>query len=367
MIVRRVSVFLIFCAVLGVLALGSAQAFTEGKRIQILSGYSPGGGHDTEGRLIGRWIGKYLPGMPKKVVKINMPGAAGLIHGAYIANKARKDGLTWSIMGTSHLGSQALNDPKPNYDLAKMPAVYGTSGASAAIVRDFLKVKTGVELTRIDPKKIAVSGRSITGPSFLNDVIGLDLLGIEGYTYAVGYPGTAQMALAFLSGEVSYVGGTGLHHVLGSGGRYYGPIQEGVAIAIWQGGVLTPEGKVIRSPGTDIPTFEEVYKQVKGKAPSGPAWEAYKLTGPTMRTLNRTLVLPPGTPADRVAAIRAAFDKMYSDPAYIKEWERLFGLKLDYIRGTDVDKIVKVMLQPSPGWDYLKNEYIPSLLARKKK
>lgn len=366
MIIRRVSVFLTCCAVLGILALGSAQAFTEGKRIQILSGFSPGGGHDTEGRLIARRIGKYLPGEPKKVVKINMPGASGLIHGAYVAHKARKDGLTWSIMGTTHLSSQVLKDPKPNYDLAKMPAIYATSGASAAIVRDFLKVGTGAELTRIDPGKIAVSGRSITGSSFLNDAIGLDLLGIKGYTYAVGYPGTAQMALAFLSGEVSYVGGTGLHHVLGTGGRYYSAIKEGVAIVIWQGGVLTPDGKVIRSPGTDIPTFEEVYRQVQGKAPSGPAWEAYKLTGPTLRTLNRTLVVPPGTPPDRVAVIRAAFDKMYSDPVYVKEWEKIFGLKLDYIKGPDADKIARGLLKPSPGWDYLKNEYIPALRARKK-
>ena len=362
---RSIFVFLAICAMWLMLAQG-AHAFTEGKRIQILSGYSPGGGHDTEGRLIARWIGKYLPGKPSKVIKVNMPGASGLIHGAYTAHKAKKDGLTWSIMGTTHLSSQVLKDPKPNYDLAKMPAIFATSGASAAIVRDFLGVKTGVQLTKIDPTKIAVSGRSITGSSFLNDAIGLDLLGIKGYTFAVGYPGTAQMALAFLSGEVSYVGGTGLHHVLGTGGRYYSSIQEGVAVVIWQGGVLTPDGKVIRSPGTDIPTFEEVYKQVKGEAPSGAAWEAYKLTGPTLRTLNRTLVVPPGTPADRVTIIRAAFDKMHADPAYVKEWEKLFGLKLDYIKGTDAGKIANGLLKPSPGWDYLKNEYIPALLARKK-
>jgi tripartite-type tricarboxylate transporter receptor subunit TctC len=361
---RSVFVFVALCAMWLMLAQG-VQAFTEGKRIKILSGYSPGGGHDTEGRLIARRIGKYLPGKPSKVIKINMPGASGLIHGAYTAHKAKKDGLTWSIMGTTHLSSQVLKEPKPNYDLAKMPAIYATSGASAAIVRDFLKVKTGVALTKIDPKTIAVSGRSITGSSFLNDAIGLDLLGIKGYKYAVGYPGTAQMALAFLSGEVSYVGGTGLHHVLGTSGRYYSSINEGVAVVIWQGGVLTPDGKVIRSPGTDIPTFEEVYKQVQGKAPSGPAWEAYKLTGPTLRTLNRTLVVPPGTPADRVAAIRAAFDKMYSDPVYVKEWEKIFGLKLDYIKGTDAGKIANDMLKPSPGWDYLQKEYIPALLARK--
>ena len=107
---RSVFVFMALCAMWLMLAQG-VQAFTEGKRIKILSGYSPGGGHDTEGRLIARWIGKYLPGKPTSVIKINMPGAAGRIHGAYVGNKAKKDGLTWSMMGTSHLGYQALTNP----------------------------------------------------------------------------------------------------------------------------------------------------------------------------------------------------------------------------------------------------------------
>ena len=85
-----------------------------------------------------------------------------------------------------------------------------------------------------------------------------------------------------------------------------------------------------------------------------------------MRTLNRTLVVPPGTPPERIKIIRDAFDKMYSDPAYVKEWERIFGLKLDYIKGKDADKIVTTMLQPSPGWDYPKKEYIPEIQNRKK-
>ncbi|MFQ5851802.1 MAG: Bug family tripartite tricarboxylate transporter substrate binding protein [Candidatus Binatia bacterium] len=342
-----------------------AYSFTKGKTIRILSGYSPGGGHDTEGRLITRWIGKYLPGKPKSVIKMYMPGAAGMIQGAYIYNRASRDGLTWAIVGTSHMGNQALASPRPNFDLLKMPQIFATSGSSAAIVRDFLGVRKGVDLLKIDPSKIAVSGRSIVGPSFLNDVLGLQLLGIKGYKYAVGYPGTAQMALAFFSGEVSYVGGTGLHHVLGQGGRYYSAIKEGKAFVIWQGGVLTPEGKVIRSPGTNIPTFAEVYKEIHGRPPSGPAWEAYKLTGPTLRTLNRSLVVPPGVPPERVAILREALRKLYSDPAYIKEWERLFGLKLDFISGQDADKILRKLLQPSPGWDYLKNEFIPKLQAKK--
>lgn len=342
-----------------------ALSFTQGKTIRIFVGYSPGGGHDVEARLIARWIPKYLPGEPKTTVVLNMPGAGGLIQAAHIYNRAKRDGLTWAILGSTQTSSQVLASPPPNYDLLKMPQIFATSGSGAAIVRDFLGPRKGTDILKVEPSKIVVSGRTLTGASFLTDVLGLELLGIKGYKYVVGYPGTAQMALAFFSGEISYVGGTGLHHVLGKAGRYHSAVKEGKAVLLWQTGAVTSEGKVVRSPGTDIPTIVEIYRQIYKKPPSGRVWEAYKLAGPTVRTLNRSLSLPPGVPADRVATLRQAFKRLYADPAYIKVWERTFGLRLDYISGGDADKILGTLLQPSPGWDYIKNEFLPMLRAKK--
>ena len=342
-----------------------AQGFTKGKTIQIYLGVSPGGGHDTEARMIARRLPKFLPGKPKNIIVKNMPGAGGLIMSARVYNRSKPDGLTWAVMGSTQMGNQALGDTEGKYDLLKMPQIFSTSGSGAAIVRDFLGVKKGKNITKIDPSKIAVSGRTLLGLSFLTDVVGLELLEVTGYKYVVGYPGTAQMSLAFESGEISYVGGTGLHHVLGKSGRYYDIINKGKAFVLWQTGMVTPKGKVVRSPGTDIPTFAEVYEQIHGRAPSGPAWEAYKLAGPTIRTLNRSLVLPPGVSGDRVRQLRTAFDKLYQDPGYRKEWEKVFGLKLDYVNGGDADSVTKKLLGPSPGWDYLKNEFIPKLKAQK--
>ncbi len=342
-----------------------AHSFTEGKTIQILVGYSPGGGHDVEARLIAHWIGKYLPGEPKSTIVQNMPGAGGIIQTAHVYNKAKRDGLTWAIIGTTQTSSQVLATTRPNYDLLKMPQIFATSGSGAAIVRDFLGIRKAKGIMKVDPSKIVVSGRTIVGASFLTDVLGLELLGIKGYKYVVGYPGSAQMALAFFSGEISYVGGTGLHHVVGKAGRYYSAVKEGKAVALWQTGVISPEGKVVRSPGTEVPTIAEVYKELHGKEPSGKVWEAYKLTGPTVRTLNRSLALPPGVPPKRVAILRKAFKKLYSDKAYTKEWGRIFGLKLDFISGADADKTVRRLLEPSPGWKFIKNEFIPKLKAKK--
>lgn len=362
---KRVSFTVAILGVIGTLLISTpapAPGFTEGKTIRIILGVSPGGGHDTEARLIARHLPKYLPGKPKNIIVLNRPGAGGTIMASNFYQRAKPDGLNWAVIGSSQYGNQALG--KVRYDVTKMPHIFSTSGSGATIVRDFLGVKKGADLVKIDPAKISVSGRTLLGLSFLADVLGLELLGIDGYKYVVGYPGTAQMSLAFESGEISYVGGTGLHHALGKQGRYYKMIQDGKAVLLWQTGVITPDGKVVRSAGTDVPAFPEIYKEVTGKEPSGPAWEAYKLVGPATRTLNRALAFPPGVPQEKIEYVRAAFDKLYKDPEYIKEWERLFGLNLEYIKGEDADKILKDLMEPS-SWEYTKGEFIPKLQAKK--
>ena len=48
--------------------------FYRGKQINLIVGYGPGGGYDVYARLVGRHLGRYIPGNPTVVVQ-NMPGA----------------------------------------------------------------------------------------------------------------------------------------------------------------------------------------------------------------------------------------------------------------------------------------------------
>ena len=52
------------------------EQFYRGKNLTIVIGSNVGGGYDAYGRLVGRYIGKYLPGHPT-VVYNNMVGAGG--------------------------------------------------------------------------------------------------------------------------------------------------------------------------------------------------------------------------------------------------------------------------------------------------
>ena len=89
--------WLFFVAGLG--ALWSAPSFAaetpfyRGKTLTVLINFATGGPTDIEGRLVGRFLGKHLPGQPSIVVQ-NMAGAGGVTGTNYLGEVAKPDGLT---------------------------------------------------------------------------------------------------------------------------------------------------------------------------------------------------------------------------------------------------------------------------------
>jgi tripartite-type tricarboxylate transporter receptor subunit TctC len=63
--------------------------------------------------------------------------------------------------------------------------------------------------------------------------------------------------------------------------------------------------------------------------------------------IGRTLVIPPGAPADRVAALRQAFDKMMRDPGLIAEAKKL-KLDLDPMSGAEMQKLIDATFDLPP-------------------
>src|SRR5436309_1886088 len=69
----------------------SVADFYRGKSITMAVGTSPGGDYDLRMRMVGRHIGKHIPGNPL-VVPSNMPGAGQMLVANWLANAAPKDG-----------------------------------------------------------------------------------------------------------------------------------------------------------------------------------------------------------------------------------------------------------------------------------
>ncbi len=350
------SVMVLSC-VLGALP-SSAFGASQIKRIRILIGYTPAGGHDLEARVIGRHLPKYMPGNPTVIVQ-NMPGAGGMIMGAYIYNrvKPRADAVTAGIFGGSHLQAAVIGKGV-EYDLSNMPIVWAVRGVRVGIIRDFLNAKSAKDLTKIDPSKITVSGRSKTDSSCVMGSMAMTLLGIEKFNPVCAYAGTAVIRGAMERGEASFFDASDAHFV--GNGAFVELYKKGKVLQVWQAGRMTEDGKIVRSPTVreDTPTFLEAYRDTHGKDPSGPLWDAFRtLYNNVHGSLNRTLVMPPNTPSDQVDLLRKSIASMSDDPAFVRDWEKIFGQKFSGSRlsALEAEKIKDDFMKPAEWQDKLRS------------
>lgn len=79
----------------------AADEFYKGKTIRFVVGFAAGGGYDLSARIVGRHIGKHIPGNPTIVVE-KMTGAGSLIAANYTYSSAKPDGLfvgIWNRLG----------------------------------------------------------------------------------------------------------------------------------------------------------------------------------------------------------------------------------------------------------------------------
>src|SRR5262245_26398580 len=89
----------------------SVEDFYRGKTITILVGFTAGGGYDLYARVLGRHIGRHVPGNPAVVVQ-NMPGAGSLKATQYVYGVAPKDGTVLATVSRGMATDPLLNDAK---------------------------------------------------------------------------------------------------------------------------------------------------------------------------------------------------------------------------------------------------------------
>ena len=181
---------------------GAANAqddgFYKGKTVNIIVGFSPGGGYDTYARTLGRYFGKHIPGTPNVVVQ-NMPGAGSLASVRHVASVAGKDGLT---IGAFNPG--VITDSLISPDQVKMK--FSDVIFLGSITRDFRVCyawhATGIKsLKDLEGKQFIMGG---TGPgtgNYLNGAMLRNVLGAN-VKQVLGYPGSNELRLGIERGEL---------------------------------------------------------------------------------------------------------------------------------------------------------------------
>jgi tripartite-type tricarboxylate transporter receptor subunit TctC len=183
---------------------GRSQETYKGKSIALLAGQPPGGGIDSEMRLVGHFLGRFIPGEPT-VVPRNMPGAGGLLLGNYLYRIARPDGLTLGMPGRSGFVLApfvAARDVK--YDLRKFTWI-GSSASSNFVM--YMRRQSNIRSFndfKAAKRQIIIAG---SGSTTANSIIPEVLANYEGFPIKVvrGYLGINDAILAVERGEADGV------------------------------------------------------------------------------------------------------------------------------------------------------------------
>ncbi len=275
----------------------SVADFYKGKTIAIVMGTGPGASYDLYGRTIAEHLTRHIPGNPTIIVEY-MPGAGGVIAANHIFNTAPQD-------GTKILLSHAIPMPEKlePTGVRFQSAKFQWLGAYDAIVQVLTLWHTAPADTIDDlkTKPVIVGAFSKTHftyhwASLLKDAIGAG----PGYKVVTGYKSGNECNLAMERGEIH--GWTASWESI-AGARPHWLAEKKVKMLVQFTLDRVPYLK-------DVPTLVEL-------APPGKKDVAEFMISGT--PFARAMAVGPGVPADRVAALRRAFDALMKDEAFLAD------------------------------------------------
>ena len=309
--------------------------FYQNKQLQIIVGYGPGGGYDVYARLVGRHLGKHIPGNPGTVVQ-NMPGAGSLLSVNHLANTAPRDG---SVIGTfaRDMALLALLGGNKNvrFDPRKLTWIGTPSSAGddayLMFVRKDAKLKKIEDATKQGGATEIVLGGTGEGAAgndwavMLRDAVGLNIKLIAGYR---------DSSALFLAVERGEIDGRSLDYSAVKSSRPHWLTADSPVKVVLQ------FGRDTRHPDfPNVPLARDLTKDA--------AVLSLIDLAEASNTLSRPFAAPPEIPADRAKALQAAFMAMCKDPEFLAEAKKL-RVDISPVSGPDVLKLIERLAASPP-------------------
>ena len=292
----------------------SAEQFYHGKTVTLVVGYAAGAGYDFYGRLTARHLGRHIPGQPAVVVQ-NMPGAGSILAANHVYNAAPKDGtvlglVTQTVALEEVLGTQGVRFHAEQFNWIGRV----TSNVDILLAWHNSRVKKIEDALTIEVP-LAAPGSGLFLPVIFNNVVGTK------FKMITGYGGAGDTMLAMERGEVDAVA-TSWTAIKATKQDWLD--KKMINILVQYGMQRLPQM-------ADVPTMIELgktqeQKQVLTLYASG-------------SVIGRSIFTSPGVPADRVQALRDAFDAMVRDPQLLADVEQSKA-EFDPMPGAELQKVI---------------------------
>ena len=303
----------------------SVEAFYKGKQITLRTGSAPGDGYDLYGRLVSRFIGKYIPGNPIVITQY-VPGGGSLALANQFGNIAPRDGSVFGLFSSGMPTTPLLSPDVAQFDSRKFNYI-GSPNREGHILMAWYE-SPATTFDEVFTKDIIIGATAPGSAPYDFSVITNALIGTK-MKIITGYSGSGETVLAMQRGEINAY--PGMAWV--SAKKIYGElIQQKKILILGQYGMrkhpelpdtpLFPLGKT----EADRQVFELLYSR---------------------QSFGRPFAFPPDVPMERVNALRQAMAAVTKDPEFLAEAKKQ-DADISLVTGEELQALVDKLFQTPP-------------------
>jgi hypothetical protein len=300
--------------------------FYKGKSATLYLGYPPSGAYDIYARLIARYLTRYVPGNPQFILR-HKPGAASLNLVNELYTVLPRDGSVIGMFARSVALNRLLGREGANFNPVELNWI-GSANNEVSICGVWHGV--GVWSTQDFISRPLVFAANAPGaesdvyPNILNNLLGTK------FKVVAGYPGVNDLTLAMERGEADARCGWSWGAVKAAKPDWLR--EKKIYIAVQFATKKHPELP-------DVPLATELARNDRER-------QALDLIL-TQQVMGRPFAAPPKVPAERVTALRRAFDATMKDPEFLAEADKL-QLEIAPVYGESLQAMVERMFKAPP-------------------
>jgi tripartite-type tricarboxylate transporter receptor subunit TctC len=293
--------------------------FYRGKQVTIMVGFTPGGSSSLYAQGVARHMGRFLPGNPSFIVQ-HVPGASGLVLANNLYNTVPRDGTAFGITGRTAPIEPLLGQANAKFDGRRFSWI-GTANVeyTTCIAWHTAPVKTLADAmtTELIVGGSGADATEVIFPKAANKRVGTK------FKVVLGYPGSTELLIAMERGETQGFCGIGWTFVKLRKGDWLRDKKINILFQM----ALNKHPEILNVPAIidhartadDRKVFEFLF------AP---------------QEMGRPFFAPPDVPADRLAALRRAFELTLKDPQFLADAEKM-GVEVQHVGGEAIQALLE--------------------------
>lgn len=309
-----------------------ARPFYEGKTVQLIVSSGPGATTDIAARLVGRYLGKHIPGNPGTIVQ-NMPGGGGLVAANHLFNISKPDGLTILAVSRANYLDQMVGRAEVRVDFRKLGWIgsFNRAPMMAACRTDTpYKSIAAMRAAKIPPR-FGESGTGSISYVFSNLINKIFDLKIKNVT---GFGSGREIDLGMERGEADCRATSDITVIRSPWNRW---IKDNFVTFVIQQG---PEKSRLLPPVSTV--AELAPSESKPLVNLMDIMLAYT-------EFDRPYAAPPGLPKERMQILRESFERMLKAPEFAAEAKKQLDWDgATYLSGEQLQRKIEATVTQPP-------------------